>query len=218
MGITGYLLFRLLWWFAGTDIPGVVTGAKITHSTKRGTHYVLKYQYQVAGQTKSGSGNVERAVYDRFQPLNQVDPGITLRYFAIGPLEHEGICEGTSFGNELGLLAFLALFWDALVGMMAHQLWVKPLQRRWLYQHGAATTGKLLSKRLRAGKSRSYYLKYEFKDAVMGRPFIVETKVWKRTDWELANEGQAVTVLYAPDNPKRSTVYEFGGYKVETGG
>jgi len=40
----------------------------------------------------------------------------------------------------------------------------------------------------------------------------------KRTDWELANEGQAVTVLYAPDHPKRSTVYEFGGYKVETGG
>jgi hypothetical protein len=30
-------------------------------------------------------------------------------------------------------------------------------------------------------------------------------------------EGQPITVLFARNNPKRSAVYEFGGYRIEGG-
>ena len=41
-------------------------------------------------------------------------------------------------------------------------------------------------------------------------------QVWNVADWNSAAEGQPVTVLYAANNPKRSAVYELGGYRVES--
>jgi len=42
-----------------------------------------------------------------------------------------------------------------------------------------------------------------------------ETEIWNKAAWDLAKEGQQVTVLYAPAKPARSTLYEFGGYRVD---
>ncbi len=48
-----------------------------------------------------------------------------------------------------------------------------------------------------------------------GQEYESEIQVWKAEDWQQAMEGQPVTVLFTQNNPKRSTVYEFGGYRVE---
>jgi hypothetical protein len=77
------------------------------------------------------------------------------------------------------------------------------------------SAGVLRSKCERGGsRSSAYYVSYSFTDLHSGREFRNEIEVWKTADWELAKEGQPVTVLFSSDNPKRSTIYEFGGYRV----
>ena len=59
------------------------------------------------------------------------------------------------------------------------------------------------------------YLSYRFNDPFSGQALGSEIQVWKADDWQQAVEGQPVTVLFAHNNPQRSTVYEFGGYRFE---
>jgi hypothetical protein len=217
IGATGYLLFVVLWRIFGAVIPGVVTGSDISHSSKGGTYYSLKYQYQVGGQTKSGSAGVSQTAYERFQSGNPGDAHLTVRYFSIGPFERAALNTGGMLWSGAGLLFLWVGCWDLAIGVAVYQLWIKPLRLRGLFKHGLAAPGRLLSKRMQSGKSTSYYCSYTFDDPVTGSRIEAETQVWDSGVWERAAAGQPVTVLYAPDNPQRSTIYESGGYLIENG-
>ena len=103
------------------------------------------------------------------------------------------------------------------MSLFVYAIWVKPIQSRLLYKNGESTAGKLVSKRVRTGKSSSYYVSYRFNDPSTGQEYESEIQVWKVEDWQQAVESQPVTVLFAKNNPKRSTIYEYGGYRVEEG-
>lgn len=215
IGGAGYLVFLFLWALVGSNIPGVVTGTEITHSSKSGDRYILKYQYQAGAETKSGSGSVSQTIYDRFQSRELTN--VTVRYFSLGPLEHANLHESGYRWRSLGMTLLWVGFWNSILSVFVHELWIKPLRRRQLYRHGAATAGTVLSKRVKTGKSSYYYVSYTFTDPTTGTSVNAETQVWSKATWDRAEAGQSVTVLYAPDNPKRSTIYEFGGYYVDLG-
>lgn len=215
IGAAGYLVFLLLWRLLGSDIPGTVVGSKISHSSKHGDSYVLNYQFQAGGQTKSSSDGVSLALYQRYQNRNETNPPVTVHYFSIGPLEHSALHTGSSLWGEIGALTLWASFWNLIISIFLYQYWVKPLRARMLYRNGEATAGTLLRKRVQKGKTSTYYVSYKFNDPFSGKVFESEIQVWNPAEWHLAMEGQPVTVLYSRDNPKRSTVYEFGGYRVE---
>ena len=59
------------------------------------------------------------------------------------------------------------------------------------------------------------YVTCSFEDPYSGRKFEAQIQLWPGAGWQLAVEGQWVTVLFFRDNPKRSTVCEFGGYKIQ---
>lgn len=214
IGALGYLAFLLLWLALGTDIPAVVTGRDISHSSKGGTRYHLKYQFQVDGQTKSVRTSVSYDLYELYQFHNQSNPPVTVHYFAIGPLQHSALRESGSLWSELGFLSLWAGFWNTVMSVFLYQIWIKPLRGRYLYRYGQAASGTVLNKRKRTGKSTTYYVSYSFQDPYSGREFEREMQVWKADAWHQAAIQQKVTVLYSQNNPKWSTVYEFGGYEV----
>jgi hypothetical protein len=209
----GYLLFLLMWLVFGTDIPGVVTGAEAEPYSK-GVHYTVKYTYQLGNETKTGSEGVSQEVYERFHRQEKDKPGVTVHYFALGSHEHRGLREGGSLWGEVWRIALWAGFWNMIMSLALYQLWVKPLRLRWLYKHGEATPGTLVAKREKSGRSTTYYMTYSFRVDETGELRQVESEAGNVAMWKMIPIGHAVTVLYARDNPKRSTVYELGGYGV----
>ena len=123
---------------------------------------------------------------------------------------------GSHWGGVVVLLVWSA-FWNGIMSVFWYVLWIKPLRRRQLYKRGLVTTGTVVSKRVRTGKNSTYYVAYTFRDPETGQSIKAETTV-AAAAWNRAMEGQSVTVLYAANNPKRSTVYEYGGYGVDLSG
>jgi hypothetical protein len=217
IGAAGYLVFLLLWFLLGADYPATVVGAKVWHSSKRGDTYTLDYRFEADGETRLDSAKVNWSVYQTYQnpAPDQTNPPVTVHYFGLGPLHHSALRENGSPWPEIGFLTLWAVFWNGVLSVFVYALWVKPIRTRLLYKNGESTAGQLVSKRVRTGKSSSYYVSYRFKDPFSNQDYESEILVWKADDWAQAVEGQPVTVLFAKDNPKRSTVYEFGGYRVE---
>ena len=219
IGGAGYLVFLLAWRLLGADYPATVTGAKVWHSSKRGDSYALNYRFEAGGETRLDSAKVSWSVYQTYRnPVaSQTNPPVTVHYLAVGPLHHSALRESGSPWSEISFMILWTVFWNGVMSLFVYQMWVKPIRTRRLYKNGDATTGKLVSKRVRTGKSSSYYVSYRFNDPYSGQAYESEIQVWKADDWAQAVEGQPVTVLFAHNNPKRSTVYEFGGYRVEGG-
>lgn len=215
IGAAGYLIFLLLWRLFGADLPATVMDTKVSHSSKHGDTYYLNYRFESGGETRFDSGAVSWSLYQLYQNKNQTNPPVTVHYLGIGPLHHSALREGQSLWGEIGFLTLWACFWNGILSIFVYQIWVKPLRTRMLFKYGESTPGTLLRKRANTGKSTTYYVSYRFNDPYSGQPYESEIVVWKTDDWREAREGQPVTVLYSRNNPKRSTVYEFGGYRVE---
>jgi len=214
IGALGYLVFLLLWRVFGTDIPGVVTSTEESVSSKGKISHILKYDYEVGQERKSGSQGVSEKVYERFHPHEKDKLPVTVHYFVLGSYDHARLREGGSLWRELGPITAWAGFWNTVVGLALYQLWVAPLRLRWLYKHGEATPGTLVSKREKSGRSTTYYITYTFRVNETGELRQAESEAGNVPMWKIAKPGQPVIVLYAPNNPKRSTVYELGGYGV----
>ena len=219
IGGVGYLFFLLLWGLLGADYPGTVVSSKVWHSAKHGDTYTLNYRFEADGETRLDSAKVSWSVYQTYlnPAFGQTNPPVTVHYLGVGPLHHAALRETGSPWSEIGFLTLWAVFWNGVLSFFVYAIWVKPIRARLLYKNGEATAGKLLRKRMSTGKSSTYYVGYRFKDPYSGQDYESEIQVWKADDWAQAVEGQPVTVLFAKGNPKRSTVYEFGGYRVEGG-
>ena len=206
-------MFLLMWRVFGTDVPAVVTGTEAQPYSK-GTHYRVKYTYQLGKETREASEAVSHEVYERFHQQEKDKPSVTVHYFALGPYEHRRLREAGSLWLGLGGIALWAGFWNTVVGLFLYQLWIVPLRRRWLYKYGEATSGTLVAKREQTGRSPTYYMTYTFTVNETGERLQVESQAGNVAMWKMIPVGQPVTVLYARANPKRSTVYELGGYGV----
>jgi len=217
IGGAGYVLLLSLWALFGADVPGVVTSADVYHSIKNRDSYTLKYTFQIGGQTKSGSEGVGYDLYQRYKSPSDTNPPVTVRYFSIAGSKHAALHTNRSLWGEIWKLALAMIFWNLVVGVFVYQLWVKPLRARWLYKYGETVTGTLLRKRMETRKSAYYYITYSFHHPYSGQTLEKEIEVWHEPLWNLAVEGQPVTVLFSRNNPKYSTVYEFGGYQVLAG-
>lgn len=215
IGALGYWVFLLLWGGFASDVPGVVTGSETHRTRKGGTVYTLKYEFHIGRKTKAGSSNVSRALYERIQAADASLP-VTVRYFSIAGFDHHALREsGSGTWTSFGFLTIWMLFWNSIMSVFIYGFWIRPIRVRRLYKRGDVIGGKIVGKRTRTGKTTSYYVSYEFRHPITGEIVRAETQARNRADWERASEGQPVTVLYTFNNPKWSTIYEFGGYRVD---
>jgi hypothetical protein len=140
-----------------------------------------------------------------------------VRYFSLGPFHHAEINNGGSLWRGTWRFALWVAGWNTGVGIFVYIYWIKPLRVRRLYQHGGVAPGTLTGKRVQKGRGSTYFVSYTFRDPLTGAPIEREILVWDAVAWTNGWTGQPVTVLYAAGNPKRSTVYEYGGYQVDVG-
>jgi hypothetical protein len=217
VGAAGFWIFLLLANLFGTDLQGVVTGTKTSHSRKGGTSYSAQYEYEVDGRKMKGSDGIGFAACEQFNREKDSKPSVQIQYFALGPWHHARLRIAGGFWREVGFMTLWVAFWNSIVGFFIYMIWIQPILVRQLYKHGLEAAGVITNKRARTGKSTSYYISYKFDDPRSGSPIQSEIQVYNHKKWNMASVGEPVTVLYAPDKLKRSTVYEYGGYELKRG-
>lgn len=113
---------------------------------------------------------------------------------------------------EILLLFLLMGFWT-IIGL--RDWWIRPYRLLRLYRFGTVARGVVVSKRrLRADRCQ---VTYAFQDQT-GSSHTCQLTSLGLADrvvlWSQIREGQAVTVLYDPNLPSDSTVYELGNFIV----
>ena len=211
LGATAYWLFLWCWAWFGTDLDAVVTGTEVQQSRKGGTTYRVRYDYRTDGEPKSDSSAVSFDDYNRYK-VEGNKAHVTVRHLSFWLFEHADLREQVSPWNPAGPFTIWILFWDSAMGLVVCLLWLKPLRTRWLYKYGETASGVVVSKRTQSGKQTKYYVSYLFDEPLTGQQFKREMEVERAADYDRAHINQPVTVLFAPTKPRRSTVYEFGGY------
>lgn len=205
----------MLWHFYGVEGHGRVVGGH-TSRHKGKTSYFVEYAYEAGGTPQRDSDSVPVQTYrDLVRSGAGSNPGAPVRvnHYEIGPLHVACLADRRKPLDRLGFLVIFATFWNAIMGFVLYGLWVLPYRRRRLYVLGKPALGKVMSKKMFRGKTQAYYLSYEYRTEE-GELLSAKMRTVRKL-WEAAAEGQKVTVLYAPDNPKRSVVYELGGYRAE---
>ncbi len=201
----------------GTDVSAVVTRAHATQSRKRGTTYSVVYHYQVGDREYDGSGNVGAGTYSRVRHVNDAGHGpetVRVRQLALGSLHWQRLTEDSSvWGLAAGEL-FFALFWNSMMAVLLYLVWIKPWRDRRLIRDGRVAEGRILSSRMHRGRSRAYYATFAFQDADSGREITKQVQLPGAPQFDRAQQGGPVTVLYDPSRPTRAIAYELSGYQV----
>ncbi len=208
-----YWLFLLLWAMFGTDTPGTVTAASMSRTSKGDT--TLKYQYRVGQEMKSDSDSVSYAIYREYESEDNPWPNLVrVHYFSLGPFNHAELRESGGLWRLTSLVGLGALASNFMMWTAFYQFWLKPLRVRWLCQRGLAISGIVTGKRVVVRRGATYYISYAFSDPATGNSMQDEMLIWNKKLWDNGFAGQNITVFYSPKNLKRSTVYEFSGYRV----
>ena len=214
-GLTAVWLFLLLWQVCGTNIPATVTGSSVRHTSRQDLH-VLKYRFQSGGETISSYGYVSTDTYESYQAPGATNRPVMIRYFAIGSLGYSRVYDtGGSLWFVIIVGALVAAVAN-LVGLgFVYGIWLVPRRMRRLYRYGEAVTGTFTGKKEIVEKKKFVDAEYKFRDPFSGKTFTDEVRLYSAEDVRNVAEGVPVTVLYLKEKPKCSTVYEFGGYRVE---
>ncbi len=213
----------------GDDVTAAVSSIYERPDSVGGYNRIARYTYTLPGDSPRGgtsemawsewhrltmplvtaAGRPEQVTFPSHAPAELV-----VRAYAIGPLAYSRAVE-----HDLGklYLAVSALS-VATFGFLAFAVYltvrIRPRRRLRIVTHGVAVAGTVLSRRASHSKHGSqYYVRYTFVPAGAANSIITTTWVPSEVEHDAAIPGTAVTVLHDADKPKRSTIYEYSGFR-----
>lgn len=200
----------------GSNTAGRVT--QVTPHWSRGRvgrhlepqRFDLVFTYQLPGDApQTGDGVIDTA---GAKPPTVGQP-VPIRVLRIGDVHLTELPSGNSGVSGSCCVMLFMLVWCGFVTLFAAAAWMGPVAARALVRDGTAVAGTVVGKRKRTtGKSRGYDIVYQFTTAEGTAESAVQ---WvSNTAGNGYSEGQAVTVLYDPRRPSRSTIYEASDYEV----
>jgi hypothetical protein len=210
-------VFGVFVWLFGTDVAGHITQLEVWRGKKGPTHHV-GYVYSVNGIDYPKSTNVGSDIYEALHvgqeyPVRVFTPAPTWMPLPRGPGS-----SGTVF-----MMPFFALLWNGIIFVFVWAAWISPWRARSLLRHGLATAGVIVHKEFRRGGKGGphYFVRYRYevtpqdKGHVLATPETFERKMYiTAADYAKASVDRAATVIYHPQRPKRSVIYEYAEYEV----
>jgi hypothetical protein len=207
-------------WF-GVTVDGEVTGkSDLPERGVRGGR--LKFTYHVRGEEYSAEDTVDEDALDSLH----VGAAVKVRVLSGWP-DHPQLVEPSGrAGRGRGLWLGLAVLGNVALGTLFRRCLREPLRQRALVREGVATEGVIVRKEVRGGRRLSRAIQFcyraprygvaregdEVRAAVADKEWQVRMPVG-RVDFEAAQVGDAVTVLYDPRQPSRSLIYPFADYE-----
>jgi hypothetical protein len=203
--------------FFGSEIPGRIVELQ-ARKGKRGTNYYVSYRYQVGDSFHQLEVPIDA---DGYQTL-QKDAAITVRVLMTAPIfAPQLLVPGVHPWREAAGIVFAALFWNGIMSVFLWTLYVEPWRLRRLVKLGTPTTGVITGKEVRRGKNTSWIIKFDYQapiEAGPGMEFLGSTTMKSKmsvreADFQAAEVGDQVTVLYHPLRPRRALIYRFADYE-----
>jgi hypothetical protein len=208
--------------FGGT-VPGEVTGkSALAEGTREGR---VQFSYHFRGQEYSAEDTVGEYAFERLHQGTTVK----VRVLAAWP-GHPLLVEPAGRADSgRGVYLYLALLGNIALGLLLRIYLREPRRQRALVREGVTTEGVIVGKEVAIGRRPSWAVQYSYQAPRYGgthaeaadgerRPAVAE-KEWqvrmavRRADFEAAQVGAAVAVLYDPRQPSRSLIYPFAEYE-----
>lgn len=221
IGLAGALVREIGTAAFGANATGSATRVFETKG-KGGPRYHVAYRYDTRSGHHSGDITINLIQYYYYSDAlgqtlreNRSLPEVTVRFIEVGPWHYGyAIASGDSAWSGIWESAFMACFWNTVVGVFSFLLYVLPHRQRQLFRYGTATEGIVTSKRKESHRGTGYYISYTFCPE-SSRDFKAEMWVGKR-EWGTASVGQRVTVLHHTGQSRPSVVYEFAEFTCES--
>jgi hypothetical protein len=220
LGLFLSVLFLPVQWLLGETIEGRITDLPVSHGKK--TTYSVNVAYAVGNQVCTTSTNVDADVHSQLHagqayPVRVFAPWPHTLPVPLGP--GSSLWDFTAGGRIL-----FALFWNGLMSMFFWFVWIDPWRKYQLLKWGHVTPGIISSKQVVPGKNVSYKLTYSYQAPISRDPdgiqvdmqFFEGSMSVSKPEFNRAEFGQGVTVLYDPAKPKRSVAYEYSEHEVAT--
>jgi len=216
--------------FLGHEVSAAVSSI---HERAGKKNYVRTARYTYAVPGGALRSDESRISYDAFRTLREpfLDAGkvaddmifpesqpgqLAVRVYSLGPLVYSRPVE-----HEWGgvLLLIPALFAPA-TGFLFFALYlaiiIRPRRYRRIFSHGIAVPGRIFDRYEDPSTDGCYYaVKFAYIPEGEAEPRVGEQPLPGPKEFKAAEIDQEVTVLYDPDNPKKSALYEYGGFTVE---
>jgi hypothetical protein len=215
--LTGHVILSLLTPVLGTPIPGTTISTRIdTEGEDDHNIYKLYYTYQLNGQKIQTWDKLPQSDFQQIHANPHPQP-ITVYYLSLGPFSRSNPNTLSSQFGRIFCLIIVTIIWDTVFLGAAIYYWLKHRKIKHLLQHGAATSGIIVSKRkVDSSDHPEHYITYSYTHPFTGQTLAIECHIDAKP-WESARTNQTVTVIYDPDQPHKSLVYEFSYYKIILG-
>jgi hypothetical protein len=208
--------------FFGTTVHGEVTG-KADERMRGSTVFRVQYRFVMDERDHAAEGSVSEAAFANLSVGNPVKVRVLPGWPGSPRLQEPA---GRDGGSPLCLLSFAVPAGVALVVLMRFGL-CRPLRQRALVRYGIATVGWIVAGE--GGGSAPWRVHYGYRAPRHGLTAGAEgqgngesaqsQKEWqvrmtvRREDYEAAQAGMTVIVLFDPHRPAHSVVYPFADYE-----
>jgi hypothetical protein len=202
----GYAVLNGVCAVFGTNVQGVVIRGVVSESSDEGPSYRLDYFYVASGRTSFGQENV---TVSYFQAYATSGSQVQVRFIAWGYRRFSILVDSSNTLWIVMSVIVVAVSFNGMLLAVNFAAWVYPWRELCTYRHGEVTLGSIVSKQVIDDEGKRYFVTFCFADET-GKTFTKEFST--RSDvWEKFAEGQPVTVLYNPKEPRSQCyVYEYG--------
>ena len=209
----GWLFYVLIMSFValfGTTVPGRVTSHETGYGYSYETTYYLNYDYQVGEDWLSGkqevSGGAYRAVADNSSHPVQI---LVFKPNSFSLL----MIPGANHWSKIGFLWLGVLFWNSILSVVWRAIFIAPLQAKRLLENGAIARGVLTRREIITGSYGDSHCVY-YRWTPPGHSEREEKTSVQSDEYLAAREGQNLTILFHPHNPKLNVAYRYAAYRV----
>jgi hypothetical protein len=191
--------------FGTRGIPGRVVDFKTVTSSKGAVSYHVTYLYSEDGQTVTDTSQVG---HDEYAHLTRGDvlPVHAVNFFG----HHFSELDRTpgDFARQRFFLWPFTLIWLGMISLF----YLAPLRSKHLVRDGEPILGKVTGKDLSHNKNTTNYrLAYTF--TPMGGQAVATRMLVRRQFYDQANVGDEVVIVFDPNKPKRSVIYQYCDYQ-----
>lgn len=241
LGMFCLALLHLAVLIFGTAVPGTLTGTRLSHGSKGSVTYKAAFQYGIDGATYDGETQISKAEYGLASQGQAITVKVLRGLPGTGEILF--IPGGSRWGSDLFIVPF-ALFWNAFLVLFFTLLLGGMWKEKSLLRRGLAARGRIVDKQILRNKSITYILHYEYApDATTGLRSSGSVGPWSSAsavqpisaaavlpvdgtgmlrgkmtvpgpDFDNANVGNEMTVLYDARKPQRSILYAPAAYTV----
>lgn len=193
---------------AGRTVYGTIGRMVEQPGSEGGTEYILHYDYTVNGRQFHASGSTGRKT---FEHLKQGDT-VTIKVLPQFPKLAPQLIDGNSHGSILAFTLGFGLLWSLLMMIPCYEAFVGPDRRTKVMANGKMVTGRIVNKSATGEDKNHFVLIFQY-EPTPGKPR-TDRRVVSEGQFERAQIGESVTILYDEAYPSESLIYRYSDYEL----